>query len=70
MGSFEELQNDPHLQGVLEINKKNLTESTQMQQNAITASNNQLLLSSPNRPSETSAYDPKNAGLLGSTMSD
>ena len=29
-GSFDALQNDPHLQGVLEINKKNLEESKQM----------------------------------------
>lgn len=31
MGTFEELQNDPHLQSVLAINKKNLEESKQMQ---------------------------------------
>lgn len=29
-GTFNELQNDPHLQGVLNINKKNLEESKQM----------------------------------------
>ena len=43
-GTFAELQNDPHLQGVLEINKKNMEESKKMQQNA-RESSNQLLLS-------------------------
>ena len=37
-GTFSELQNDPHLQSVLEINKKNLEESKQAQQNALLAS--------------------------------
>ena len=46
-GTFSELQNDPHLQSVLEINKKNLEESKQAQQNALLASSTSQLLLVP-----------------------
>ena len=34
-GTYDELQSNPHLQGILSINKKNLEESKQLQENAM-----------------------------------
>ena len=42
-GSFAEIQDDPHLQVVLEINRKNLEESKQAQESAISKIDSQLL---------------------------
>ena len=70
-GTFEELADDPHLQEVLAINKKNLEESKQMQRDAIegqqsnTNEISQLLIGDQTKNDD----DKRSSLLLASTIS-